>query len=174
MGSENEKEEILKKLTSGEERVFTSTNALGEGIDAPGIRVVIHIGMVDSLDDYGQQSGRAGRDGSTASEAVILRKMEVGKDGRRRPEKGWKMGAEMEEFLRGDRCRRAIMDRYMDGGEQGSGERRVCQRHEQFCDMPWKREEAGPSWLGRLFAKHRQKAAPGERRSRKAREGGGR
>ncbi len=33
--------------------MFTSTNALGEGIDAPGIRVVIHVGIVDNLDDYG-------------------------------------------------------------------------------------------------------------------------
>ena len=135
VGSEKEKEEILEKLTGGEERVFTSTNALGEGIDAPGIRVVIHIGVVDSLDDYGQQSGRAGRDGGTASEAIILRKMKIGRDGRRRPEKGWKTEPEMEEFLGGDRCRRAIMDQYMDGGEQESGERRVCQRHERFCDI---------------------------------------
>ena len=51
--NEKEKEAILEKLTSGEERVFTSTNALGEGIDAPGIRVVMHIGVADSLDDYG-------------------------------------------------------------------------------------------------------------------------
>ena len=71
-GTEQEKQEILEILTKGDERVFTSTNALGEGIDAPNIRVVIHIGIVDSLDDYGQQSGRAGRDGRTASEAIIL------------------------------------------------------------------------------------------------------
>jgi superfamily II DNA helicase RecQ len=131
VGSEQEKEEILEKLTDGEERVFTSTNALGEGIDAPGIRVVIHVGMVDSLDDYGQQSGRAGRDGHTASEAIILRKVRTGKDGRRRPEQGWKTEPEMKEFYAGKKCKRVIMDQYMDGDTQ----RTSCRPGEQFCDV---------------------------------------
>lgn len=131
VGCEQEKAEILAKLTSGDERVFTSTNALGEGIDAPSIRVVIHIGIVDSLDDYGQQSGRAGRDGYTVSKAIILRKIVVGKDGRRRPEQGWKIEPEMKQFLGGTICKRVVMDRYMDG----ESERRSCRAGEQFCDV---------------------------------------
>ena len=130
-GNEQEKAEILDKLTSGDERVFTSTNALGEGINAPSIRVVIHIGIIDSLDDYGQQSGRAGRDGCTASEAIILRKVVVGKDGRRRPEQGWKMEPEMKQFLSGSVCKRVVIGRYMDG----ESERKACRAGEQFCDV---------------------------------------
>lgn len=130
-GNEREKEEILEKSTKGEKRVFTSTNALGKGIDAPSIRVVIHIGVIDSLDDYGQQSGRAGRDGHTASEAIVLRKVIVGKDGMGRPEQGWKMELEMKEFLRGSVCKRVVMDRYMDGDI----ERKSCRFGEQFCDV---------------------------------------
>ena len=131
VGTEQEKKEVLTQLTSGTERVFTSTNALGEGIDAPTIRVVIHVGIVDSLDDYGQQSGRVGRDGCTASEAIILQKVNVGKDGRRRPEQGWKTEPEMNQFLSGSVCRRVVIDRYMDG-ERG---RKSCQADEQFCDV---------------------------------------
>ena len=88
VGTEDEKAEVLAKLTKGDERVFTSTNALSKGIDAPSIRVVIHISIVDSLDDYKQQSRRVGRNGCTASEAIVLRKAVVSKDGRRRPEQG--------------------------------------------------------------------------------------
>nr|POE87058.1 atp-dependent dna helicase tlh1 [Quercus suber] len=131
VGTEDEKAEVLKQLTSGTERVFTSTNALGEGIDAPGVRVVIHIGVIDSLDDYGQQSGRAGRDGRTASEAIILRKVKIGKDGRRRPEQGWKVEPEMKEFWSGRKCKRVVMDAYMDGDT----ERTACRPGEQFCDV---------------------------------------
>ncbi|KAK4984677.1 hypothetical protein LTR66_008409 [Elasticomyces elasticus] len=137
-GTDTEKEAILEKLTKQKERVFTSTNALGEGIDAPSIRVIIHVGVVDSLDDYGQQSGRAGRDGKTASEAIVMRKMFVGKDGKRKAERKWKTEPEMKEFLQSDVCRRVVMDRYMDGCSEGRPERRAC--------------EAGNS--GAMFAKY--------------------
>ena len=63
VGSEEEKRVILHKLTSGKEQVFTATNALGLGIDAPTIRVVIHVGIREKMREYAQESGRAGRDG---------------------------------------------------------------------------------------------------------------
>ena len=43
--------------------MFTATNALGLGIDAPTIRVVMHVGRVRMMRHYAQESGRAGRDG---------------------------------------------------------------------------------------------------------------
>lgn len=72
VGSEEEKSELLKELTEGQERVFTATNALGLGVDAPNIRLVIHTNVPFKLKQYGQESGRAGRDGSS-SEAIIMR-----------------------------------------------------------------------------------------------------
>jgi hypothetical protein len=131
VGTEQEKAEIVEMLASSEERVFTCTNALGEGIDAPGIRVVMHVGVIDSLDDYNQQSGRAGRDGHTPSEAIILRKVQIGRDGQRRPERGWKVEPQMTEFLGGDRCQQVVMDRYMDG----STDRATCRPGEQSCNV---------------------------------------
>ena len=50
---------------------MVATNALGLGIDVPDIRVVMHVGRVHRLKDYGQESGRAGRDGQR-SEAIIV------------------------------------------------------------------------------------------------------
>ena len=52
VGNEEEKREILRRLTQGEEQVFTATNALGLGIDAPTIRVVIHVGVREKMRDY--------------------------------------------------------------------------------------------------------------------------
>ena len=40
-------------------------------MNAPKIRVVVHVGMVLRLRDYAQESGRAGRDGQ-ASEVIVV------------------------------------------------------------------------------------------------------
>ena len=53
VGSEIEKARIVDALKNGPDRVFVSTNALGEGIDAPHVRVVIHAVPPKELDDYG-------------------------------------------------------------------------------------------------------------------------
>ncbi|KAM0079585.1 hypothetical protein ACKRZS_008275, partial [Fusarium odoratissimum] len=53
-------------------RVIVATNALGLGIDIPDIRLIVHLEMPRRIGDYGQQSGRAGRDG-LPSQALVLR-----------------------------------------------------------------------------------------------------
>ena len=62
---ENDKRAILKSLTTsgGSCRVIFCTTAFGMGVDIHDISVVIHYGPSSDIEDYLQESGRAGRDG---------------------------------------------------------------------------------------------------------------
>ena len=114
VGTEGEKRRIQEELVRGKERVFTATNALGLGIDAPSIRAVVHTGVPFGLRQYGQESGRAGRDG-LRSEGIVMRWFKVGRSGEKIVERNARAGEEVKTFMRGDRCRKAVLEEYMDG-----------------------------------------------------------
>jgi superfamily II DNA helicase RecQ len=121
----------MREWLRGDNRVIVATNALGLGVDIPDIRAVIHAGPPRKIKDYGQESGRAGRDG-LPSEAIIICSSGKGKGGQA-PSKSWvdPMAIDMPEFISSQGCRRVIIDHVMDGRD----DRIRCEEGEEMCDM---------------------------------------
>lgn len=55
-----------------EVQVMVATSAFGMGVDKPNVRLVIHYDISDSLENYVQEAGRAGRDQNLQAECYVL------------------------------------------------------------------------------------------------------
>ncbi|WP_086444479.1 RecQ family ATP-dependent DNA helicase [Candidatus Enterococcus lemimoniae] len=67
----NERSLLQQQFVANQLDVLCATNAFGMGIDKPDVRFIIHYDCPDSLENYVQEIGRAGRDGQ-ASVAILL------------------------------------------------------------------------------------------------------
>lgn len=73
------KDERQKSWVADKTRIIVATSAFGMGIDKPDVRVVIHFDCPDSIEEYFQEAGRAGRDGNKAFAVMLYNEYDRGK-----------------------------------------------------------------------------------------------
>ena len=104
VGNSTYKEHMLEEFSSNG-KIIVATNAMGLGIDIPDIRLVLHAGSPRSILNFVQESGRAGRDGSTSRSVLLHLPMN-------------KIDNEMRSYVETGKCRRYILDKVMDGTDR--------------------------------------------------------
>ena len=67
-----EKVENQNAFMSGEAQVIVATSAFGMGVDKKDVGLVVHYNISDSLENYVQEAGRAGRDPEMQAECFVL------------------------------------------------------------------------------------------------------
>ena len=101
--------------------VVVATIAFGMGIDKPDVRFVAHLDMPKTLEDYHQQTGRAGRDGLPATawlaygvgDLVLLRKLIQGDEAEAAFQQiELSKLRDMSNFCETGECRRQLLLRY--------------------------------------------------------------
>lgn len=68
----NEKVANQEAFIQNEIQVIVATSAFGMGVDKKDVRLVVHYDISDSLENYVQEAGRAGRDPSLQAECYVL------------------------------------------------------------------------------------------------------
>ncbi len=59
--------------------IMVATNAFGMGIDKPNVKVVIHLDLPASIENYVQEAGRAGRNGEKSFSVVLQNENDINK-----------------------------------------------------------------------------------------------
>lgn len=68
----NKKTENQNAFISGDVQIMVATSAFGMGVDKKDVGMVIHYEISDSLENYVQEAGRAGRDEKITADCFVL------------------------------------------------------------------------------------------------------
>lgn len=68
----SEKQENQEAFINDEVQIMVATSAFGMGVDKANVKLVIHYDISDSLENYVQEAGRAGRDQKLQAECYVL------------------------------------------------------------------------------------------------------
>ncbi|MGO4772310.1 RecQ family ATP-dependent DNA helicase [Flavobacterium sp. W22_SRS_FK3] len=70
--SSKEKDKNMQLWMSEQAQVIVATNAFGMGIDKDNVKTVIHTQLPENIENYYQESGRAGRNGEKAFSVLLF------------------------------------------------------------------------------------------------------
>jgi superfamily II DNA helicase RecQ len=126
--------------------LIVATAALGTGVDYLGIVYIVHVGMLWSMIDFAQESGRGGRAGEVVDLVILV---EHGEVERRLLQEVDKIDVQaMGLFIVGSGCRRLLMSWYMDRAGVSCGDL----EQSAGCDWcgdgvrQWLDEQESSSW----------------------------
>lgn len=127
---QHEKDRILDEIVRGEckAKVLFVTVAFGIGVDVHNIRRVIHIGVPKTMEEYFQETGRAGRDGENAVATLYYNGRDIGRG--KNP-----VSDVMRQLATSQTCKREIILHYF-GHEMPnrSDLHSCCDYHKAICD----------------------------------------
>lgn len=72
-----ERKEVEKRWLKNQTKIVVSTNAFGMGIDKSEVDFVIHMDIPSNMEEYYQESGRAGRNGQKSTAIILFNQEDI-------------------------------------------------------------------------------------------------